>query len=470
MTFSAGFQIYPWVERALAVRRNPIAAYSLALAMVALAVLVRWIVGEYVGARIPFITFYPAIILVAVIGGLWPGIVATVLSAFAAWFLFVPPYFSFALGERELLQVLLFIAVSGINVAVVGMLDALVERLVLQQQNIRLLLESASSGFVLVDERGTIKLVNTSTEKLFGYSREELTGKNVEVLVPEQRVGTHRSERALYQKKPEARAMGVGRDLRGRRKDGTEFSVEIGLNPVGPEGKAAVLATVIDISTRKREEEHQHLITRELQHRTQNLFAVFQAIANRSLDEAKTPAQAKFVLNGRIKALAQAYSVLAKAAWEGASLAAILERQLFGFSKRLNVSGCDFVISPSAVHQFALITHELATNALKYGALSTPDGRVSIEGKIDRLNGNGTFSFAWTETGGPPVTEPTRKGFGTVILLDSAKQFAQSVVLDFAPQGLRYELQLQLDAIEASKTFAKPESSATLSEVRADSA
>src|SRR5205814_1728258 len=106
---------------------------------------------------------------------------------------------------------------------VVGLLDALVERLVIQQRNIRLLLETAPNGFVLVDGRGTIKLVNASAEKLFGYSREELVGKNVEVLVPEQHAGDHRKVRASYQEKPEARLMGVGRDLSGRRKNGSEF-------------------------------------------------------------------------------------------------------------------------------------------------------------------------------------------------------------------------------------------------------
>src|SRR6266571_8871866 len=133
MTFSAGFQVYPWVERALAVRHKPIAAFGAALAMVALAVLVRWIVGEYVGARIPFITFFPAIIMAAIIGGLWPGIVATVLSTLAAWYLFIPPYFSWTLGERELVQLLMFIVVDGVMVAMIVLLDAIVERLVIQQ-------------------------------------------------------------------------------------------------------------------------------------------------------------------------------------------------------------------------------------------------------------------------------------------------------------------------------------------------
>jgi two-component sensor histidine kinase len=87
-------------------------------------------------------------------------------------------------------------------------------------------------------------------------------------------------------------------------------------------------------------------------------------------------------LNGRIRALAKAYSMLADAAWEGVSLATMLDRQFAGFSSRLNVAGCDIFMSPSAAQQFALVVHELATNALKYGALSTPAGSVLIEGKI----------------------------------------------------------------------------------------
>src|SRR2546430_2181674 len=108
------------------------------------------------------------------------------------------------------------------------------------------------------------------------------------------------------------------------------------------------LATVIDITERKRAQESQQLIVRELQHRTQNLFAVFQALASRALDEGKTAAEAKFVLNGRLQALSRAYSMLAEAAWEGASLADILDRQFAGFSKRMDVRGCDILVSPSA--------------------------------------------------------------------------------------------------------------------------
>ena len=257
--------------------------------MVALAVFGRWAVGEYVGARVPFITFYPAIIIATLIGGLWLGIIATILSSLAAWYLFLPPLYSWTLEERELDQLLLFIFICGINVTVVALLNALVDRVLAQEDNTRVLLKSAPYGIVVVDERGIIKLINTSTEKLFGYNRHELLGRSVEVLVPDQQVDTHQGVRDSFQQHPEARAMGAGRDMNGRRKDGSEFTLEIGLNPIGRNGNNAVLATVIDITERKRAQESEQLIIRELQHRTLNLFAVFQAIPAAAWMRLKRP-------------------------------------------------------------------------------------------------------------------------------------------------------------------------------------
>jgi PAS domain S-box-containing protein len=448
--FALGFQIYPWVERILRVRRYPLAAYSLALILVALAVLVRGLVGHFAGVQV-FTTFYPAIILAALIGGLWPGILATVLSVVAAWYLVIPQFFTWTIGQRELVEFLLFVVISGIDVAIAVLLAWLVERLVIQQRNIRILLESAPNGFVLVDERGIIKLVNDSAEKLFGYSREELLGKDVEALVPERHVPEHRKLRAAYEEKPQARPMGLGRDLSGRRKDGSEFPVEIGLNPVGQDGRPAVLATVMDISARKQTEEHQRLIIGELEHRTRNLFAVVQAVITNSLKDARTVAEASYVLGGRVKALSQAYAILEDTAWTGASLAQIIAGQSILDIKRVTVDGCEIAITPRAAQQFAMIIHELATNALKYGALSSPDGRVSISCKTERYNGGGSFVFLWKETGGPRVSPPTRRGFGSVILLEAAEQFG-SVTATYPPEGLIYQLQLDLKAIEIPRT------------------
>ena len=101
--------------------------------------------------------------------------------------------------------------------------------------------------------------------------------------------------------------------------------------------------------------------------------------------------------------------VLARGGEPGRILAEILGRQFAGFSQRISVSGCEIVISPSAAQQFALIVHELSTNALKYGALCTADGRVSIEGRLAGLDGARVFSFEWKETGGPSVSPPATR-------------------------------------------------------------
>jgi hypothetical protein len=157
-----GFQIYPWVERVLKVRQHPLAAHGLALLLVAIAVLMRALVGRYAGVQV-FTTFYPAIIVAALVGGLWPGIFATVLSTVAAWY-FVIPQFFVRPGAREFAEFLLFVFISAVNVAIAVVLHKLVERLILQQRNIRVLLESAPNGFVLVDGNGVIRLVNASAE------------------------------------------------------------------------------------------------------------------------------------------------------------------------------------------------------------------------------------------------------------------------------------------------------------------
>jgi two-component sensor histidine kinase len=94
-----------------------------------------------------------------------------------------------------------------------------------------------------------------------------------------------------------------------------------------------------------------------------------------------------------------------------------------------------------------MIVQELATNALKYGALSSPDGRIAISGKVDRYDGGGSFVFSWQESGGPRVSPPTRKGFGSAILLEAAEQFGQ-VTVNYPPEGLVYRLQVDLKDVE----------------------
>jgi PAS domain S-box-containing protein len=132
------------------------------------------------------------------------------------------------------------------------------------EKRFRLAIESAPSGMVMVDRQGHIVLVNSQAEQLFGYSREELIGQPVEILVPERLSAAHPSYRTGFFKNPESRPMGAGRDLYGRRKDGTEFPIEIGLNPIETEEGVFALSAIVDITDRKQLEQELHLRLKDL--------------------------------------------------------------------------------------------------------------------------------------------------------------------------------------------------------------
>src|SRR5215467_11575153 len=123
MPFSGALRDHDVVERMRRVRNNPIAAYGTAVLAVALATLLRWAVTDYAMEGIPFITYYPAIIIATLLGGFWPGVLATLWSGLIAWFVFIPPAFTFDLDSREAVSLGLFLFIAAINVALVSLLN-----------------------------------------------------------------------------------------------------------------------------------------------------------------------------------------------------------------------------------------------------------------------------------------------------------------------------------------------------------
>jgi PAS domain S-box-containing protein len=309
------------------------------------------------------------------------------------------------------------------------------------------IVESSDDAIISKDLNGTITSWNSAAERLFGYTLEEALGCPITMIIPLDR---QHEEAAILERIKRGQRIDHFETVR-RRKHGSLIDISLTISPIrNAQGKIIGSSkTARDITERKRAHERQLFLIRELQHRTQNLFMVVQSVINLTLVEPLSLAQAKEALNGRIQALAQAHSILADHAWNGGPLTDIIGRVLASFSHQLSITGCDMTVNTQAAQHFALTLHELATNAVKYGALSVPTGSVSITCTCDveRIKG-GTFSFLWKESGGPIVLPPQRKGFGTVILIDGAKQFGQHVALDYEPDGLKYEIRFPLSAIE----------------------
>lgn len=212
-------------------------------------------------------------------------------------------------------------------------------------------------------------------------------------------------------------------------------------------GKASRLVSVVaDITDRKVAEDHVGFLMRELTHRSKNLLTVVQAIADQTGRTAETMSEFQTRFTQRLRALAASHDLLVLQNWQGAALARLVHDQLAPLAgsgqERVSVSGPDVVLNPKATEAVGLALHELATNAVKYGALSVPAGRVLISWAFDNFPFDSReLRLSWVERGGPIVKPPVRKGFGHAVFERSvAKSLSGRVVMDFAPEGLGWEL------------------------------
>jgi two-component sensor histidine kinase len=208
--------------------------------------------------------------------------------------------------------------------------------------------------------------------------------------------------------------------------------------------------SLIDISERKRAEDRQKLMAREIHHRTKNLLSVVYSIVSRGMDGGRSVADTRAIVLGRLRALAATYDNLITTAWAGVELNDIVRTELAPYPAQWRIDGPSLVLSPQAAQNFTLAVHELATNAAKYGALSTPEGRVSVDWSIEGGEGAERFGFVWRERGGPQVTPRARQGFGSVVLERVMTQdFNSPPRLEFSPDGLTYALDVSLRAVAA---------------------
>lgn len=344
-----------------------------------------------------------------------------------------------------------FMGMIGVNTDITDRVRA-EQALRLSEERFRLAVEAAPSGMLMTDGSGRILLVNANAEALFGYGREELIGRHVEVLVPERFRYAHPGFRRHYQADPAVRPMGAGRDLFALRKNGTELPVEIGLSSIATPDGVLVIAAILDISSRKTAEAQRTLLLAELNHRVKNTLAVVQALAQQTFRHAASP-ETRRSFEGRLAALAAANDMLTREDWDSAVLgrlaADVLHAGRSG-GERVTLAGPRVLLSPKQAVALTLALHELFTNALKYGALSNDSGRVNVAWQLADDGTGPVLRLTWTEAGGPPVSAPERRGFGSVLIERALGQdCGATVTIDYPATGLVCRIEAPLPASAA---------------------
>jgi two-component sensor histidine kinase len=195
-----------------------------------------------------------------------------------------------------------------------------------------------------------------------------------------------------------------------------------------------ISGVTFDITERKKSEERQMLLAREVDHRAKNALALVQSILR--LTRADDLVQYTKTVEGRIRALSRAHTILSQSRWQGASLRGLVDEELAPFKLSGNtiaIEGSDVLLNPASAQTIALALHELATNAAKYGSLSVSGGGLALSWRVeDRI-----IKFDWRESGGPATAAPNRKGFGTRIIVASIEQqLGGKVLLNWHTEGL----------------------------------
>lgn len=222
---------------------------------------------------------------------------------------------------------------------------------------------------------------------------------------------------------------------------------DVKVSPIpGPGGKpASILSVSRDITALKEAEEQERLLALELNHRMKNLLTIVQAIASQTLKSFVGGKEATEAFTARLASLGAAQDLLTKSSWSNVDLRSLVESSTGPHAPRdrVEIDGPNIIVSSKCALTLTLALHELATNAVKYGALGGDAGRVRIDWSCDR-----DFEFRWSEAGGPPVVAPQRKGFGSRMIERALASYLQGETrLDYPPSGLVFRLSAPLSAL-----------------------
>ena len=311
------------------------------------------------------------------------------------------------------------------------------------QRRLDAVLNNASVSVFLMDERQHCSYMNAAAERLTGYQFEETQGRPLHDVIHHTRPdGSHfpLQECAIDRAFPEKH------NTQGEEvfihKDGHFYPVAFTASPVCDED-ANTVGTIIevqDITERRRAEEHQRLLIDELNHRVKNTLSIIQGIAQQTFRGEAARHEAREAFEGRLAALAATYNLLTEQNWDAVSIAAVVDDALRPFRSEAHsftISGPDLQIVPKTAVTLALALNELATNAAKYGSLTSDKGQLEVLWRAVDTSDGERLHLLWRERGGPQVELPARRGFGTRMVERAlASELGGDVRIDFQPHGV----------------------------------
>jgi PAS domain S-box-containing protein len=285
-----------------------------------------------------------------------------------------------------------------------------------------------------------IIFANHSFLELTGYSREEILGKSFNFLIAE-----GADSPTIFQLRQEFNDKHSNLEVRYHRKDGSDFWALTFLSPVCDKNGKIVqhFLSFVDHTKHRLEQEHSRMLIDELNHRVKNTLATVQSIVAQAVRAPLDTVGIREAIEARIFALSRSHDLLTQVSWQGAGLHDLLDAALepFGgaldWSERFLIDGDNIRLMPNMILALGIAFHELATNAVKYGALSTQSGLVLISWSLEPFLNETRLIFVWQERNGPPVVTPTTRGFGSQVIKRGLEhELRARVRLEFAPGGV----------------------------------
>jgi PAS domain S-box-containing protein len=301
------------------------------------------------------------------------------------------------------------------------------------------IVETSDDAIVSKNLDGIITSWNKAAERIFGYSASEAIGQPITLVIPQDRQS---EEVEILTRIRRGERIDHFETMR-QRKDGSLVDISLTVSPVKNANGIIVGASKIarDITQQKRTQEQISVLAREAEHRSKNILSNVQAIIN--LSQSDTSESLKEVISGRIQAMANVHSLFVETRWIGAEVTAIAKQELAPYldehDTRVRIEGPPTVLEPTAAQAIAVVLHELATNASKYGALSNAKGRIGLAWSHSE---DRKLVLRWTELGGPKVNAPERKGFGSRLIEGTIRPLGGEALFDWRVEGLVCEIAL----------------------------